>query len=463
MSELNPGEAIDLRRIFRVHRLFAAVGYALRPGALLLATFLVLLLSLGGRAWDGIRGTVIDSPGLLQPAMSDSARNAVRNRLFSVMTEFVPRDERPADMDVNAVDPRWLGAILERKRRDLDASTEGLQIDRMGRAILEVNSLTPRGAWEATTIAVALILDRVMEGVVKLSPAAVVESIGALVIDLPVALWSRDRGFVIFFGAFAFIVLAIGGGALSRMAAMGLAQRPALAPSDAMSFALSRWTNFAFAALLPPLFVGGLFLVGGVMGLLMKVPLVNIVGGALYGVALFFGFLAALAGILWVVALPLATPAGSCDGADAIECNQRAWAYVLRRPLLALGYLVAGVVAWGLGMFVVELFAVATLNITAASGTWLSNASSLSGAGGATIFGPLEMPPPALSGTSRLAAGLVDFWQQVARILVSGAALGLFWSISTAAYLCLRHACDEQPFDDLWDPEESGGVRAELG
>lgn len=463
MTDPNRGEAFDLRRIFRVHRLFSAAAFALRPGALLLATFLVLVVTLGGRAWDGLRGPVIDSPGLLQPPISEPARRTVQGRLFSLMAEFVPRDQRPADLDVNAIDPRWLRAAIDRARRSLDPANDSLQIERMGRAIMEIESLTPKGAWEATSSTMALLLDRMMEGVVKLAPGVVVESLGALVIDLPVSLWKRDRGFVIIFGAFAFIVLVIGGGALSRMAAVAIAQRPALPPADAVAFALSRWPSFAFSALLPPLFVGGLFLVGGVMGLVMKVPLLNIIGGALYGVALFFGFLAALAGILWVLALPLAAPAGACDGADSIEANQRAWAYLLRRPLLALGYFVAGVVAWGLGIFVVELFAVATINLTAASGTWLSNAQSLSGAGGAKIFGPMEAPPPVLTGTARVAAALVDFWQQVVRVLVSGAALGLFWSISTAAYLCLRNACDEQPFDDLWDPEEPGGVRIETG
>ncbi len=463
MSHPNQGESLDLRRLLRVHRLFAAVPMALRPGALLLATFVVLVLSLGGRLWDGIRGPVIEPPGLLRAIPTDATRNAVRSELFAVMSEFIPRDERPPEMQMNSIDPRWLAGALDAKRRGPEAAAEPALAERLHRALAKVESLSPRGTFAATSLAVSQLLDLIVAKVVTLSPVEAASAFGALVVDLPVDLWQRDRGFVVFYGVFALILVSIGGGALCRMTAVAIAERPALAPADAMSFSLARWTSFAFAELLPPLFVGGLFLVGGVVGLLMRVPLLDIIGGALYGIALFFGFLAALAGILWAVGLPISTPAGACDGADAIESNQRAWAYILRRPLLALGYLAAGVVAWALGLFVVELVAVVTMNITAASGTWLSGAPALSGAGQARLFGVFESPAPALGGTSRLAAGLVDFWQQVVRVLVSGAALGLFWSIATAAYLCLRNACDDQPYDDLWDPEEPSGVRVESG
>lgn len=464
MDNLHHGEAFDPRRLFRVHRLFAAVPVALRPGALLLATFFVLLLSLGGHLWDGIRGPVIEPPGLLRPAPTDAARNAIRTRLFAITSEFVPRDERPADLQIQSVDAEWLAGALEARRRAASEQGEGALMDRLARAHLEVTeTLSPKGAFQATSLAVSALLDRIVHGVVTLAPMEAIGAFGNLVIDLPVELWQRDRGFVILFGTFAFILLSIGGGALCRMTAIAIAERPAMAPADAMSFALARWTSFAFAELLPPLFVGGLFLVGGVVGLLMRVPVLDIVGGALYGMALFFGFLAALAGILWVVGLPISTPAGACDGADAIESNQRAWAYLLRRPLLALGYLAAGIVAWAIGFFVVEMVAMVTLNLTAASGTWLSGAPALSGAGGVRLFGVLDAPSPALRGTARFAGGIVDFWEMVVRMLVSGAALGIFWSVATAAYLCLRNACDEQPYDDLWDPEEPPGVRVEAG
>lgn len=463
MAELNGGEAIDLRRFFRAHSIFSAVAFGLRPGALLLATFLVLLLNIGGRAWDALRGPVIEPPGLLAPAVTDAARNATKGRFFRVMSEFVPRDERPADLVVDSIDPIWLAGALDRTRRSLDPARDGAQIERISRAMAEVEALTPRGTFDATTRALSQSLSVMTEAVVRVAPGVVVASIGDIVLELPAALWQRDRGFVIFFGMLAGIILAIGGGALTRMAAIAIADRPALAPADATSFALARWTSFAFAVLLPPLFVGGLFLLGGVLGFAMRVPVLNILGGALYGLALFFGFLAAIVGMLWVISLPLSTPAGSCDGADAVESCQRSWAYVLRRPILALCYLAAGVIAWSAAMFVVKLVAAVTVNLTAASGVWLSGAPVLGGAGGMRIFGSESLTSPVLSGTDRIAGGLVEFWIGVVGILVVGAGLSLFWSISTAAYLCLRQACDDQPIGDLWDPEEAPGVRIEPG
>jgi len=103
------------------------------------------------------------------------------------------------------------------------------------------------------------------------------------------------------------------------------------------------------------------------------------------------------------------------------------------------------------------------VNLTAASGVWLSGAPALSGAGGLRIFGSEPAPPLLLTGTDRATAWLIEFWVQIAGILAAGAALGILISVATAVYLCLRNACDDQPFDDLWDPEEAPGVRLEAG
>lgn len=480
MPEPNDCEAFEFRRLFRVHRIFAAVPWALRPGALLLAVFITLLLSLGGRAWDGIRGPIIGPPGLLPMTLMqgsrdlgrevprelspDEAQNVTRMRLSRLAVELVPRHMRPEGMSLEDVDPWWLATALDETRRSIDPVQEAVQIERINRALAEVTQqLTPRGTFTATARALGQALTSVIDGVVTLDPAKVVESIRTIVVGIPVALWQRDRGFIFFFGLYAGIVLAVGAGALSRMTAVAFADRPAINPADATSFALSRWTSFAFAVLLPPLFVGGLFLLGGVMGLLLRVPVINIAAGALYGVALLLGFLAAIVGILWILVLPLTAPAVSCDGADAVESCQRAAAYVLRRPLLALGYLVAAIVAWGLGVFVVRVMYVATVNLTAASGVWLSGAPALRGAGGLRIFGSEPAAPLLLTGTDRATAWLIEFWVQVAGILAAGAALGILISVATAVYLCLRNACDDQPFDDLWDPEEAPGVRLEAG
>lgn len=463
MADLNDGEALDLRRIFRVHRIFSAIPIAWRPGAILLATFLVLIVSVSGRLWDGLRGPVIEPPGLLQPIPTDAARSTIKGRLFRIVSEFIPRDRRPEGLVLDAVDPRWLQTALDDERRLLDPASDTVLIERIGRAITEVEGLTPRGTFAATTLAIGQILGALTDAVVTVEPRVAGLALGALVIDLPTALWQRDRGFVIFFGLFAAIVLSVGGGALARMTAVAFAERPALAPADAVSFALSRWTSFAFAVILPPLFVGGLFLLGGIVGFLLRVPGLNMIAGALYGVALLLGLLAAIAGILWIISLPLLAPAAASDGADAVESCQRAAAYLLRRPLLGLGYLVTGVVAWGLGVFVVRVVQIATVNLTAASGSWLSGAPALSGAGGRPLFGG-DLPAPALlAGTERVTASLIDFWVHATSVIAAGAALGMLISIATAAYLCLRHACDDQPFEDLWDPEEAPGVRVEPG
>ncbi len=456
MPNFDTGDVSDLSRFFRVQRLFSAVGAAFRPGTILTGVFLVLLLGLGGRAWDGLRGRVIDGSGLLAPVPTDGERTAGKTRLMRIVAQFVPRADRPAEWDLENLDPIEVRAELQRIQRD---TSDALQSEQLTKAILELERFIPRGTWEATSRAVTQCLEGLTRSVVTASPLEAVEWTARLVVTLPVSIFNRDRGFLIFFGVYALLVLSVGGGAMSRMAACGLAGRGVPSPADAMAFAFGRWPNFFLAVLLPPLFVGGLFLVGGVAGLLMGVPGLNIVASLLYVVALFFGFLAAFVSLMWIASIPLSTPAGACDGADAVEANQRSVAFVLRRPMLALGYLVAGLVAWALGMFILDLFAAVTVNLTAASGNWLFPSAVMGTAGGMSVLGQDLPNGPSFGGTTGISVILVDFWKRVVMVLVAGGTLSLFTSISTAAYLCLRNACDEQPFDDLWDPELPEGVR----
>ena len=57
--------------------------------------------------------------------------------------------------------------------------------------------------------------------------------------------------------------------------------------------------------------------------------------------------------------------------------------------------------------------------------------------------------------------GLVRLWQGALQSLAAGAVLGAVCTTATAAYLALRRTCDDQPFDDLWQPGIPAGVRVD--
>ena len=61
---------------------------------------------------------------------------------------------------------------------------------------------------------------------------------------------------------------------------------------------------------------------------------------------------------------PLLVPAVAAENCDAADAMQRAYAYVLNRPLHLLGYSIVALVGLALGYVVVSLAAATTLNFT---------------------------------------------------------------------------------------------------
>jgi uncharacterized protein (DUF2062 family) len=57
--------------------------------------------------------------------------------------------------------------------------------------------------------------------------------------------------------------------------------------------------------------------------------------------------------------------------------------------------------------------------------------------------------------------GLARLWQGILQTLAAGAVFASICTTATAAYLALRRTCDDQPFEDLWDPGAPAGVRVD--
>src|SRR5690606_22136265 len=105
----------------------------------------------------------------------------------------------------------------------------------------------------------------------------------------------------------------------------------------------------------PLLVVAGLGAIVAIMWLLAAIPVIDIIIGALSIIALLMSLLAVLLIAFTLLGGPLMLPAIVCDGADAADAVQRAWAYLLARPIqllvsalaaAALGLILVGVVGW---------------------------------------------------------------------------------------------------------------------
>jgi hypothetical protein len=181
--------------------------------------------------------------------------------------------------------------------------------------------------------------------------------------------------------------------------------------------------------------------------LLFNMPVLNLVGSILYGVALVFGFLIAIVAVGYAICWPMLVPAVAVENCEGGESVQRSFAYMFARPLHLLGYLTVLVVGLVLGFIVARLLATMTLDFTAnLVGAWSFN-ESLSNAGAIQADG---IPVVGLVWYESAAGGLVTLWETVVYDFMVGWLFSGFFSASVMVYLLMRYACDRQDTHDIW-------------
>ncbi len=323
---------------------------------------------------------------------------------------------------------------------DAVASAEGQEA-----AVIE----RPFGAMTASVEHAAVGLG---EGLWTLSPTAIVESAKAILWDTPAALWQAGHHwFIILFGLWTAAVLAFGGGLLCRLEAVTIASDDMPRLDPALGMVLSRWGAFFSALLVPFVLIALLAIFLLFFGLvLLNLPLFNLLGGVLYGIALLFGLGIAVMllgyGVAGVLLLP-AVAAENCDGADAIH---RALAFVVARPLSWMLYLATIFVGLGMGLLLVGTVAELTLSLTRSLvESWTFNETMpIVDA----MYAGVEPPDTNWPWHMGWTAGLISFWSGLVAWAVAGWSFAYMMSASTRAYLLLRLAADGQPEGEIWWP-----------
>jgi hypothetical protein len=248
--------------------------------------------------------------------------------------------------------------------------------------------------------------------------------------------WRELIGLLIV-GPLAMALFAVVQGAIARSAACEVSLGQPLAWTRSLGFALSRAGSLVGAVVGPLvlcwLLVGVLWLGGWV---LLKWPVLNLVGALLYPLFLLTGLVACVLMVGFVAGLAMLGPAVACDDADAFDAVQRAFAYVIARPLHLLAYylvlLAQGVVAFALLQFLVLM----VLRLVDAS------------AGGVTEGGV----EPGWS--VRASAWLIGLWKTVLLVITGSYVLSLFTCGGTMLYLVMRQLVDGQDVGELWVPRE---------
>jgi hypothetical protein len=247
------------------------------------------------------------------------------------------------------------------------------------------------------------------------------------------------------------------GGAVCRSVATEFSQEIVYPWPRVLRFAAARWGSFAAVLLLPALVVGLIALLLAVAGWVGfgGVPVFDVLGALLFGLALVLALVAVLTLVLAVLAGPMLLPAVACEGTDAIDAVQRAFAYAFAKPLRLIWYLLVAAVIGAVAVAIAWTLAEGADRFArAATASWASpsGAAALTGEfpPGATL--DTEGSPRELRGTSALAARIVNLWSAALATLVAAYAASYIFTSGTLIYLFMREVCDGQHHTELWTP-----------
>jgi len=245
-----------------------------------------------------------------------------------------------------------------------------------------------------------------------------------------------------FLGLPIIVVLSLVGGSISRSAAFEFAQGRFATREETLYFTLRRARQFIGAIAGPLAFSAAVFFIIALGGLLLSIPIVDILGAVLYSLGLLLGILATLVLLLHVVAAPMIIPALSIEGTDAFDAIQRCYAYVIGRPLRYLTYVL---ILTLLGVFAAILFAMiarVSVEMTDWAAGFIANDATdraLTGQGD-------------LGATKNFAHQVINFWRNIINLIIAGYIISLFFTSATIAYLAIRRICDGQGLTEIWEP-----------
>lgn len=238
------------------------------------------------------------------------------------------------------------------------------------------------------------------------------------------------------------LVFVLFGGAIARGTAVEFATaRFTDWPTD-LRASLRKFLSSAGAVIAPLALVGVLTVVIALGGLLIGVPLLDVVAGLLYAIALLIALACVCLLLLHALALPMLVPAMMCEGTDAFDAAQRCYAYIIGRPLRLLGYVALLLLVGSLAIAVSRGVGEGAVHLTDwAASAWTSDS-------GVEVLEGSDK----LTATQPVAAALINAWRALLELVLAGYAVSLFFASGAVLYLAARRVCDGQEINELWDP-----------
>ena len=456
-------EGVEFAQLFHFPRILRALTAGFQPPRLVLGLLMVAALMTGGRVWDGVFSPTVAPGGLRAGQWTTEHADIADEILQAAMESYISEGGPEGDPDPRKVLAGMQAGYKDQRKTLVDAAGDdaGREALRQAdesylRTVEQIELMRPKGIFEATLNHVTTSFNLMASGLVSLRLDDFFNGLADLFVGTPIGMWQHDSFFTVVYGLFFVVVIAIGGGALSRMAVVETAHDEKLRLQESLDFALSSWRRLIFALLLPLVIAAVLCIILLVGGWFLMLPWVDVLGGLLYGVALLLGFGVVFLMIGYAAGFSLLIPAVASENCDAADAQQRAYAYVLSRPLHLLGYGAVGVFGLALGFVVASLIAAAVLNVTGALIDTVTTNAAMSGAHGFALFDlePRREVALPLQLHSEWSARLVLFWQTVVVCLVAAYVFANYFGASTIIYLLMRRACDGQETTEIWE----GGV-----
>jgi hypothetical protein len=440
---------------------------ALAPARMLVALALVLLCTVGGWLFDHAYLAAGGAPFVVPTASATPRRDnplqeAERYARTSAAT-MVGGTAFASQVTTTSTLAELRAAVDAAGREKLsrvedDARRRSAILLEWDRATAAIDRARPRGPAEHVAADFSGSVRRLVAGVVGLS----ISEIGSALLDgayrTPVdvvasggATWLGLLGSCLWL-LILLLAFALGGGALARMSAVEIARGEKITTLAAWAWLRSAWIRLIGVPLAPIVLVCALVLVVAVIGLLLRWPVLDLIGGLLYVVALGAMTLAIGISVAAVLGLPMSLAAVACGDADALDAGVRCTAHLFRHPLRSATLIVASLLSIGVGTLLVGTLIWLALGLTSALVGWLggdgaamaSGAPSLLGVGGIGREGQdFGVIAGRLAGFSeRPAAAAVDLWEALFAMTVMAYVISALVEAFTRSYIALRLACD---------------------
>ncbi len=238
-------------------------------------------------------------------------------------------------------------------------------------------------------------------------------------------------------------ILSIIGCIMARSTAIEFSQGRIADRTDTTGFVLRRITHLATAVFAPIVLAVVLLGLISLGGFLVSVPVVDLLGGVLYSLALILGLIVTLTLLMQLLCMPLIVPSIACEGTDGFDAIQRSYAYLAGRPLRVFVYAAILFMLGSIALGVFQFVMLGSISLTDWGMGMLAN-----DAGSRVLTGTGD-----LGATQPTANNFIEFWRSLFQLVFAGYAISYFYTASTMLYLVVRRVCDGQDLAEIWtDP-----------